>query len=151
MVDPFQGHNWTGQFQLRLVNSTGKVISKLNLPSNPKLPENVYGIFSRHFQFHFADYNGDGYPDFTLGQYHDGNGFIYQLFSIEPSGIKRLPTSPSWIYTNDMSYSPLFKKVESNAFQITLFDNAITEWIQVTYTWKNGRFVAGGNSVENKI
>jgi hypothetical protein len=130
MVDPFQGHNWTGQFQLQLVNSTGKVISKLNLPSNLKLPENVYGIFSRHFQFHFADYNGDGYPDFTLGQYHDGNGFIYQLFSIEPSGIKRLPTSPSWIYTNDMSYSPLFKKVESNAFQITLFVNAITKWIQ---------------------
>ncbi len=136
-----QGNNWTGQFQLRLVERTGKVISKLNLPSNPKLPENVYGIFSRHFQFNFADYNGDGYPDFTLGQYHDGNGFIYQLFTIEPSGIKRLPMNPSWIYTDDMSYSPLFKKLKSNAFQITYYDNATTKRTQVTYIWKNGGFV----------
>ena len=104
IIGSFQGNNWTGQFQLRLVNSTRKVVSKLNLPSNPKLPENVYGIFSRHFKFSFADYNGDGYSDFTLGQYHDGNGYIYQIFTIEPSGIKRLQTNPTWIYTNDMSY-----------------------------------------------
>jgi hypothetical protein len=151
IVGPFQGDNWTGQFQLRLVGATGKVISKLNLPSNLKLPENVYGVFSRRFQFHFADYNGDGYPDFTLGQYHDGNGFIYQLFTIEPSGIKRLPTSPSWIYTDNMSYSPLFKKIKSNAFQITYFDNAKVEWFRVTYTWKDGKFVMTGDSVDHKL
>jgi hypothetical protein len=151
IVGPFQGNNWTGQFQLRLVNSTRKVVSKLNLPSDPKLPENVYGIFSRQFQFNFADYNGDGYPDFALGQYHDGNGFIYQLFTVEPSGIKRLPTHPSWIYSDDMSYSPLFKKVKSNAFQITYFDNAITKWTQVTYTWEDGKFVMTGDSVDHKL
>lgn len=34
----------------------------------------------------FADYNGDGRPDFNLGRYGGCNGWRYELFTVEPSG-----------------------------------------------------------------
>ena len=139
IVGPFKGDNWTWQFQLRVIGPTGKVFSKLNLPSNQ------YALFMGKFQFHFADYNGDGYSDFTLGQRAGSNGDWYQLFTVEPIGLTTLkitPTAP--IFVSDFTYSPLFQKVSSNGFKVKYYDNAKAKWFQATYLWENGEFQLSG-------
>ncbi|MCF8564631.1 PliI family lysozyme inhibitor of I-type lysozyme [Alicyclobacillus tolerans] len=134
ILGPFKGDNWTGQFQLRVVGSSGKVFSKLNLPSDR------YTLFMRKFQFQFADYNGDGNPDFTLGQYAGSNGNWYELFTITPKGIFQLQTEPSQLFVSDFTYSPVFQKVNPNGFKIKYYDNAKVKWFQATYLWKNAKF-----------
>ena len=132
-VGPFQGNNWTGQFQLRVVNSEGKVLSKLSLPDN----KFTQLLFMRKFQFHFADYTDDGNPDFTLGQYASSNGSWYQIYEVKSDGIVQLPI---YLFASDGGYSPLFQQVKPNGFKIKYYDNANAEWYQATYVWKKGKF-----------
>lgn len=136
-IGPFEGNNWTGHFQLRVVNHLGKILSVFNLPDN----KFVQYLFMRKFQFHFADYNGDGYPDFALGQHFGSNGNTYEIYTVKPDGLFQLPTVPAEIFVADFSYSPLFKQVKPHGFQIKFYDNAKVQWYQVTYTWKGGEFV----------
>lgn len=139
IVGPFKGDNWTGQFQLRVVSPTGKVFSKLNLTADQ------YALFMATFQFHFADYNGNGYPDFTLGQREGSNGSWYKLFTVDQSGLHVLKTAPTaQIFAADFAYSPLFEKVHSNGFKVKYYDNAKAKWFQATYLWKNGKFQQSG-------
>jgi len=134
ILGPFEGDNWTGQFQLRVIGPTGKVFDKLNLPSNQ------YTLFMKKFQFQFADYNGDGNPDFTLGQYAGSNGNWYELFTITPKGIFQLQTEPTQLFVSDFTYSPVFQKVNPNGFKIKYYDNAKAKWFWATYLWKKGKF-----------
>lgn len=137
IVGPFQGNNWTGQFQLRVVNSTGSTVSKLSLPDN----KFTRLIFMRKFQFHFADYNGDGYPDFTLGQHAGSNGNWYEIFEVKAHGILQLQTKPNaQLFVSEFAYSPLFQKVKPNGFRIKYYDNSKPGWYQATYSWHNGIF-----------
>ena len=135
IVGPFKGDNWTWQFQLRVIGPTGKVFDKLDLPSSQ------YTLFMRKFQFHFADYNGDGYSDFTLGQRAGSNGYWYDLFEIDKNGLTTLKTAPTaQIFASESTYSPEFQKVNPNGFKIKYYDNAKARWFQATYLWKNGEF-----------
>ncbi|WP_274434152.1 hypothetical protein [Alicyclobacillus sp. ALC3] len=137
IVGPFQGNNWTGQFQLRVVNSTGNTLSKLSLPNN----KFTRLLFMGKFQFHFADYNGDGYPDFTLGQYAGSNGNWYEIFEVNAHGIVQLQTKPTaQLFASDFAYSPLFQQVKPDGFRIKYYDNAKPGWYQATYSWRNGTF-----------
>lgn len=138
-VGPFQGDNWTGQFQLRVMSPTGKLLSKLNLSAHQ------YTLFVKKFQFHFADYNGDGYADFALGQYAGSNGDWYELFTIKSNGLFELPTLPtSQLFASDFTYSPLFRQVKKNGFKIKYYDSVKAKWFQATYLWKNGEFTQNG-------
>ncbi len=133
---PTYGGNWLGHFQLQIINSTGKVVSKLSLPDN----KYTQPFFKSKFSFHFADYNGDGNPDFTLGQYFGSNGYVYQLYTIKTAGIFRLPV-PAPIFAADIAYSPLFQRVGKNGFQVEFYDNSKGNWYRATYTWNGARFV----------
>lgn len=135
----YQGKNWTGDFQLMLLNKQGKTISKLDLSSKINA-SSFYEQFSRKFSFHFADYNGDGDPDAALGQYASSNGYVYKLFSVKNGTIQPLPLPHGMIFSIDRSYSPLFKKIKSNAFQVTYYDNTVASSFQKTYTWNNDKF-----------
>lgn len=128
---PFEGNNWTGKFELRVVGPTGAVLSTFQLPS-------FYNQFTEKFQFHFADYNGNGLSDFALGQYADSNGYNYELFEIAASGIKQLKTTPAQIFAVDHSYSPVFSKVAPNAFLVEDYNNATAKYEFFTFVWKNG-------------
>lgn len=135
-VGPFQGDTWTGQFQLRVVNSTGEAQSELSLTDS----RFTQLLFREKFQFHFADYTGDGNPDFTLGQHAGSNGSWYQLFEVKPSAIIELQTEPAQLFVSDYTYSPLFQQVKHNGFKIKYYDNAKAKSYQATYLWENGKF-----------
>ena len=130
------GDNYTGQFQLRVVNSMGKMLFKFDLPDNKDNPL----VFGGKFQFHLADYNGDGSPDFTLGQYADSNGYWYRLYTIKSSGLYQLPTAQLFV-SGFTTYSPSFTLMKPNGFQIKYYDNSKAEWFRATYEWNDGKFV----------
>lgn len=139
IVGPFQGDNWVGQFQLRVVNSSGRILSQFNLPSHE------YALFMSKFQFQFADYNGDGYLDFALGQRLGNNGYWYELFTIKSNKITQLKTSPTaQLFASTFTYSPLFQKVDSKEFQIKYYDNSKAQWLEAKYVWNNGEFEQSG-------
>lgn len=133
---PFEGLSWSGQFQLRVVNIQGKIRSTLNLPDN----KYVQYIFTRKFQFHFADYNGNGFPDFALGQRQGSDVFDYKLYAVKQSKLYQLPIS-TVLYVSNFDYSPLFKKVNTHAFQIEEYNNIKSKYFLNTYTWKHGKFI----------
>lgn len=153
---PFQGDNWTGRFQLRLLGPTGRVLSRYDLSNlyyrvvsqSGKLlsKEDWFTRFGRRFQFSFSDYNGDGYPDFALGQYFGNDHYRYQLFTIKPSGIEQLPVKPPGILAADEGYSAWFPKVGFAAFQVTYYDNASGNRWTVIYAWGNGTFTVIGKT-----
>lgn len=140
---PFQGPNWTGQFQLRVVGPVGnRVFLKLNLPAWQ------YTLFMHRFKIAVADYNGDGYPDFALGQYLSSNANQYQVFSIGPDGIRQLHVSTGAVFgPPNAGYSPEFSMVTSHAFTTTVYDNADGKWFKGTYTWVHGKFVPSQTEV----
>lgn len=141
---PFQGPNWTGQFELRLMGPVGrKTIFKLPLPS-------FFNHFTGKFKFNFANYNGNGFNDFALGQYASSNGFNYRLFEITQTGFKELPISPSPFTAADDTYSPLFPRLKPNGFQIEQYDNASASWSRINYVWTNGKFVKGAVFTDNQ-
>lgn len=135
IVGPFQGNNWTGQFQLWLVDPFGRIVSKLSLPPNQ------YTLFMRNFQFHFADYNGDGRPDFTIGQRADSNGYWYQLFTIKSNEVFQLPTPSSELFVADSTYSPLLQRIKPNGFALKYYDNSQGKWFKATYSWGGTKFI----------
>lgn len=135
-IGPFFGPNWTGHFQLRVVNSKDAIVFTFNLPDN----KFYQYLFMGKFQFHFSDYNGDGNPDFTLGQYAGSNGFDYELFEITDNGIKALNTIPNPIFAAEGSYSTVFPKVATNAFLVEDYNNATQNYEIFTFVWKNGEF-----------
>lgn len=135
---PTYGENWLGHFQLRIINSTGKAVSKFSLPDN----KYTQPFFKSKFEFHFADYNGDGNPDFTLGQYFSSNGYVYQLFTVKPAGIFPLPVSAQLFVSDmDFAYSPLFQRVGKKGFQVEFYNNSKGNWYRAIYTWNGARFV----------
>lgn len=129
-----EGSEWTGEFVLRVVGPTGKIFNSYPLPS-------FYSQFNGKFQFHFADYNGNGLSDFALGQYMTSNGYSYELFEVTASGIKPVKTTPLQIFTVSHSHSPLFHKVAPNAFVVEDYNNATTKYEVFTFVWKTGEFM----------
>lgn len=136
VIGPFQGKNWTGKFQLREIGAFGRTTAVLNLPSQQ------YTLFMHKFRFTFVDYNGNTYPDFALGQYAGSDNNQYQIFSVEPDGIKELPISTYVVLgPPNAGYSPRFAKVGPNAFTSTMYNNTDAEWVKEMFTWSDGEFV----------
>lgn len=103
---------------------------------------------SQPFTLEFQDYNGDGNPDFTLGQRSAGStNMLYQLYSLDPDGT---------IY--DLSFSDGHKafialadttKAESFSIQLEMrdgqliipyYDTELGEIKELSYRWEKGGF-----------
>ena len=135
VVGPFQGDNWTGSFQLRVISAGGQTISALTLPRQE------FTLFMRRFRFSFADYSGDGSTEFALGQYRSSNVSGYVIFALEPHGLRRLPVSGGEVLAEpNLGYSPAFPLAGRGAFTSTYYDNAATTWYKVTYRWTGRKF-----------
>lgn len=135
VVGPFQGDNWTGTFQLRVISADGQTISALTLPRQE------FTLFMRRFRFSFADYNGDGSVEFALGQYRSSNFSGYVIFALAPGVLRRLPVSGGEVLAEpNLGYSPAFPPAGRGAFTSTYYDNASTTWYKVTYSWAGQEF-----------
>ena len=81
------GDMWRGRFELR-VRRGGRVLDRrafgpLFWPPDGQGEEIT---FWAPLRIVLADYNGDGRPDFNLGQYGSCNGNLYRLYTLGPAG-----------------------------------------------------------------
>lgn len=96
--------------------------------------------FEKEFSLIFDDYNNDGNPDFTLGQWADDNGSSYQLFTILPGGeIKQLPCEGLSAVGFESSLRLI--KASPTSFSCEVYDAKAGENVTLTYSWKDGAFV----------
>ncbi len=103
-------------------------------------------IFRDSFTLVTDDYNNDGQPDFTIGQYVSGNFNTYNIFSVEADGeIVRLPVEnqPDGILCSRFEgyYSTGFKKVEGNGIKFSVYDMEKGKYLEKSYKWEDGQFI----------
>ncbi|WP_312113742.1 hypothetical protein [Brevibacillus reuszeri] len=133
---PFTGPNWTGTFELQLLDEKRSPLSTLRL--NDAFDEL---LFQKSFSFAFADYNHDGNIDFAIGQYASSNLYTYKLFTIRDGKIERLPIeSDNEIVSSERSYSVLFAQVSPDSFKTVYYDNSLGKYLERVYQWKNTTF-----------
>lgn len=134
---PFQGTNWEGEFRLELVDGDGKLLHSLDL--NPTFGgEPLVFARNRSFDIAFEDYNGDGSPDFSIGQYFSSNGSTYNLYSLMPEGIAVIHRD---LFTADSVYSAHYEKAGNTSFKNRYYDMEKGETTETLYTWQGDRFV----------
>lgn len=131
---PFMGPNWTGDFELQLLDDRRQIVSTIRL--NESFEELR---FQKPFSFQFADYNKDGHPDFAIGQYASSNVYVYRLFTIIDDNIKELPIEPDQeILSSERVYSILFTKGSNASFETVFYNNEAGKSFKRVYEW-NGR------------
>lgn len=134
---PFTGVYWEGEFRLELAAEDGTPLHVLDL--NPTFGGGpLLFAQNRAFDVAFADYNGDGYSDFSIGQYFSSNGFTYNLYSLTPEGIVLLHRD---LFTADGEYSVLYPKAGPASFRNRYYDMVQGLTVETLWTWQGDRFV----------
>jgi hypothetical protein len=115
---PFQGTFRTGKFEVVSIDSNSKELARLSLND----------VFSggdmsfreeAPFELLFDDYNEDGQPDFTIGQWGGSNGNFYCVLTVGPNGFGILERN---IYSADHNPSIRYRKIGDNAFLNKYYD-----------------------------
>lgn len=137
---PFMGRSWSGRFALVLNDEQGNQMNAF--PISDHFADKTL-LFNDFFQIQFEDYNGDGDPDFTIGQYGTSNGNFYKLFTlrnnnvIEELAIK--PTSELFISGSD-KYSTRLEKIDEFRFNTTYYDNVEGKQKKDIFQWDGNVF-----------
>jgi len=134
---PYAGVYWEGKFQLELAAEDGTPLHTLDLNSTFG-EELLFFAKNRAFDIAFTDYNNDGYPDFSIGQYFSSNGFTYNLYSLKPEGIVVIHRD---LFTADANYSILYEKAGNTSFKNRYYDMDKGQMAETLFTWQNDRFV----------
>lgn len=140
MPGPNHGNNWVGDYQIRVYKDeydleTFSDCEPITIIEDEKM------LFANEFSLVFDDYNNDGYPEFTLGQYGSSNSFLYALFSIDSKGeILKIDTN-GYIDINQNEYSIQLDKTSADSFRATSYNNSIAEYENIIYEWHTDQFV----------
>lgn len=137
---PFSGWRWEGNFLLELADDKDEVISQFSL-------DKAFGgsdlIFNSKFSIQFDDYNNDGLPDFTIGQYASSDGYEYRMFTIDKD--KKITLVPfkgnGVIFCDNSGYSARFEKTDKVTFKVNYYDNSAGKRLTCSYLWDNNEFV----------
>lgn len=130
---PFAGRSWSGQFRLSISADDGRLLH--TFPLSDQYNEEL--VFNDLFLIEFGDYNSDGNPDFTIGQYGSSNGNVFKLFTIsEDYSIKELPvdSTPELFITVPERYSVKLDET-ADGFKTAFYDNSLGRQVVNTYRW----------------
>jgi hypothetical protein len=131
----FEGTFLQGQFEMVATANDGTELARFGLNDAFDGGELSFRK-DKPFMLQFDDYNGDGYPDFAVGQWGSSNGNIYSLLTINPNGFSILAKD---IYSADHRGSIRFRKVGDHAFVNQYYDQ-LKGSLDVIYRWKDGAF-----------
>ncbi|MFC3748676.1 hypothetical protein [Paenibacillus sp. GCM10012306] len=136
---PFSGKNWSGTFELVVTDAEDKVLS--TFPLSRHFQEGLE--FQSFFQLEFGDYNDDGDPDFTIGQYGSSNGYFFKLFSLgKDHVIRELPIQPTgeMFISSPERYSVKLDQADKTSFKTTYYDNSVGQELHALYQWNGTEF-----------
>ncbi len=132
------GRSWSGIFRLVVTDEQGQALSTFAL-SQHFSEELSFGEF---FPIQFGDYNGDGNPDFAIGQYGSSNGSFVRLFTLNPDySIQELNIQgdQELFISSPDRYSMKFDEAEGG-FKASHYDNAMGRQVEVFYRWDGTAF-----------
>ncbi|MBD3917552.1 hypothetical protein H8B09_02200 [Paenibacillus sp. PR3] len=144
---PIMGDCYVGQFAAELTDAAGNVLQTHDI--GVEFESDGSMTFRRGmlpFSIPFDDYNGDGYPDFTVGQYATSNGNIFNIYTIQPEGISRIG-GPIFTSDRDGYYSTRYAKKPPSSLLNRYYDNSRGETFESTFEWINDAFVKQGEKV----
>ncbi|MGN7380832.1 hypothetical protein [Paenibacillus sp. SAFN-117] len=139
---PYQGANYEGEFVFEISDEAGEVFGTTCI-------NDFYNgqtlTFVDPFELVMEDYNGDGLPDFTLGQNMNSNGKLYKLFSVgDDDRIRELPVegqSELYISGGEGSrYSVRLERTGPGEVSYQAYDQLMGETASKTLKWENGAF-----------
>jgi hypothetical protein len=137
-MSPLAGRSWSGEFRLTVRGEQGDILSAY--PLSGQYRETLE--FADFFQIEFGDYNGDGNPDFTIGQYGSSNGNVFKLFTLNKDrSIQELPvngTSELFVSAPER-YSVKLAEV-AGGFKASHYDNSLGQDVETTYRWDGAVF-----------
>ncbi len=133
--------NYQGVCEVQVL-ADGEALSSLALEGDGR-EELLFSDVGLPFALRFADYNGDGNPDFTIGQWAGSTADCYTLFTIAPDGTITPQSGPYAIFASDgkgdqNEYCAVFVR-EENGFTTQVYNNATGEYEQVPYVWDAAR------------
>lgn len=98
--------------------------------------------FDKMFDIVVDDYNNDGNPDFTIGQYGGSTNNIFKLYNVLPSGkIKEMLVGNTNIMTiANRCFSVKLDKMDKTTFYARHYNNEIAEFVDIVYTWDSKKF-----------
>ena len=134
---PFMGTVREGDVRIELLDAGGAVLHARDV--NPDFGGQPL-VFDerRDFTLWIDDYNGDGRPEFTLGQYMSSNGFAYSLYDVSADGIRLLWAG---IYSGVQAYSKTFRRIGARAFENDFYNMETGLHEKSVYVWQDGRYV----------
>lgn len=125
--------NYQGSYYARVFGEKG--VEESLLYSDPIFVEGVEMNFPAGvFPIYFDDYNGDGDPDFTLGQYGSSSMNQFRLFTIRQDGrVEQLPWEVGAIATQD--FSVLLEKPAPGEITLPGYHNGYGAYLVYTLRW----------------
>ena len=134
------GHNWYGIYQIRTYTATEDPLGSTLYIADISVHDKEMN-FGSIFQLVFDDYNDDGNPDFTLGQWFSNNGNAYKIFTIKPDGkVEELNTNGIFLSRNH-DFSVQLDKINPKSFSTSYYDNSIGKSVEEIYEWHIDRFI----------
>jgi hypothetical protein len=141
------GEKWEGIFSIRVLRGED-IISSQNLNAlfhgGAAKDESLF-FWTPRFPLVMRDYNGDGRPDFNLGQYGSCNVTFFKLFTVGPDGVvARLPVKGE---EDGIPFSPPERTLSTRhlsffggAVQTLHYDNSRGKTIYRKYRWNENWF-----------
>ncbi|AFH64852.2 hypothetical protein B2K_40085 [Paenibacillus mucilaginosus K02] len=134
----FEGTHLHGTFEAVAETSDGRELGRFPLNEAFGGGEMIFRK-GEPFRLLFDDYNDDGRPDFTVGQWGGSNGNFYVLLTIGPEGFQVLAKE---IYSADHRESIRYRRTGKLAFRNIYYDQTRGAYMEVIRRWKDGAFAA---------
>lgn len=130
---------WKGHFHLELLNKQNELLDAV--PLQPLFGDGELTFDERYrFDISFNDYNRDGNPDFTIGQYENEHNFKYILFSLTENGIEVLIDEP-FSASYDRYSTELARQRQPSGFKIWHYDSETQSTVETEYVLENNQLV----------
>lgn len=133
--------NYAGKYEIRVFDGAGELLSKTKLTD--EAGKDSFN-FSGQFPLYIYDYNGDGSPDFSIGQWLSSGANVHILYTIDDSGkarkIGNIDTSEG---KRSEDFSVQFKNSDPTTIKTSIYNNAIgaAEDVYYRYDEEKGEFI----------
>lgn len=126
--------NYSGTYRLRVADGEGKTVSTFSALGGQL-------NFGGAFELAWADYNGDGQPDFTLGQWGGSNGDVYALYTLNAQNvIEKLKLDREELYIADHRPSIILEQPDKTSFAKKAYDQISGDYVQQEFRWDGQMF-----------